>query len=170
MVDADAAIFADEIALPDGLAGEFEAGNFAAAGGGPDVFAVGDWGRGRSVVLAEKAIALGDLALPECRAVLAVQGEEEDFVVRIDGRISGCPAFFGVSGKSVFAADDEDGVFPNDGSGGAPAWQLDSPNYVVRFRPLIDQFFGIWSGAVQLWSAPLRPIRESWCGNSDNDR
>lgn len=88
----------------------------------------------------------------------------------IGGRISGGSAVFSVTGKSFFAGDDEDGVFPDDGGGGAPTWQLDSPYYVVCFRPLVDEILGTWSGAVQLGSAPLRPIGESWCGNSDNDR
>ena len=99
-------------------------------------------------MLSEQAIALGDLALPAGDAIFAVEGEEEDFVVSISRRISRCSAFLGVPGKSFFAADDEDGVFPDDGGGGAPAWQLHPPYYVVFFGPLVDQVFGIWSGAV----------------------
>ena len=148
MVDADAAIFADEIALPNRFAREFETGNFAASCGGPDKLSVCHWRRGSAVMLAEQAIALGDLALPAGDSIFAVEGEKEDFVVDIGGRISRCSAFFSMPGKSFFAADDEDGVFPDDGGGGAPAWQLHSPNYVVCFGPLVDQVFGTWSGAV----------------------
>ena len=148
MVDADASIFADEIALPNKFAREFEAGNFAASCCGPDEFSVGDWRRGSAVMLAEQAIALGDLALPAGDSIFAVEGEKEDFVVDIGGRISRCSAFFSMPGKSFFAADDEDSVFPDDGGGSAPAWQLHSPYYVVFFGPLVDQVFGTWSGAV----------------------
>ena len=139
-VQAEPAVVLLDVAHPQLGALEVECLEDAGAGHHPDADPVGHRRGGRHVLLALHVVAAADRPLPGHRAGVAIDAPQLELAV---GRVHGDV--------------EEDGVVPDDWRGAAAARHGELPGDVLGLGPGGGQA-ALAADAIQLWSAPLRPV------------
>src|ERR1700719_1761012 len=75
-------VFLLNLTLPDLLPVEIETGKAAAYGQNPRMVAIGDWGGRRHVLFAHHLVSHAHHLLPANGAVLPIDGEQQDLLLR----------------------------------------------------------------------------------------